>query len=100
MLSDSRYEITEKLSVINHFANGGGNRFNSSKLNIARDFYLENLEVAGLRKLLNLKIFCLGSGPSVKSHMQPFMIISQYATNCICSLNILRFGLLNMLIID
>ena len=71
MLSDSRYEITEKLSVINHFANGGGNRFNSSKLNIARDFYLE--EPRGRwspREALESKnILLLGSGPSVKSHM-------------------------------
>jgi 4-hydroxy 2-oxovalerate aldolase len=70
MLNDSRYDEEDVLSVIQHLRQEGGQKFNWSTLDVARNFYHGSPigNWSPLSQLEDREILLLGTGPGVKRH--------------------------------
>lgn len=70
MIQDNRYNVEDILAVINHLKIKGGKKFSLSNLELARNFYSD--EIKGDWKpeniLKNKSVLILGSGPGIKKH--------------------------------
>lgn len=70
MLSDTRYDEEDVLSVIEHLRVEGGKKYSADKLNVARHFYQGDArgQWNPTAQFKDKKVLLLGTGPSVAKH--------------------------------
>lgn len=89
MLSDSRYDKADMLSVIEHLKNEGGRTFNLELMEQGKNFFVgsEKGTWNPEKELSNKTVLILGSGPSVGEHKAAIEQFIQRTSPYVISLN-------------